>query len=119
MLNSVCMSDKTGSAKKQSNIYIVHPSHAAVTHLLSMIMLVVLLWLSVMTVAAIAVCVAVCGYRIIAPRPSVAKSINTDRSNSSGCVKIANDGDDDNDGDYEDDDDNGDDNDGNDDDGDK
>lgn len=100
MLNSVCMLDNSASVKKQANIYIVHPSHAAVTQLLSMIMLVVLLWLSVMVVAAIVVCVAVCGYRIIAiRRPVVANTVNADEPNASECVKIKHDDDDDDDSD--------------------
>uniref|UniRef100_A0A1I8EUS1 alpha-1,2-Mannosidase n=1 Tax=Wuchereria bancrofti TaxID=6293 RepID=A0A1I8EUS1_WUCBA len=101
MLNSVCMLDDTGSVKKQAHIYIVHPSHAAVTQLLSMIMLVVLLWLSVMIAAAVVVCVIVCGYRIIPPvrRSPIANSIKADESNASECVKMKNDDDDDDDDD--------------------
>lgn len=106
MLNSVCMLDNAASVKKQTNIYIVHPSHAAVTQLLSIIMLVVLLWLSVMIVAAIVVCVVVCGYRILAMRQPLANPITIEESEASECVVIKDDnennGDDDDRGDDDD-----------------
>uniref|UniRef100_A0A8R1TQ90 alpha-1,2-Mannosidase n=1 Tax=Onchocerca volvulus TaxID=6282 RepID=A0A8R1TQ90_ONCVO len=93
MLNSMCMLDNTASVKKQANIYIVHSSHAAVTQLLSMIMLVVLLWLSVMIVAMVVVCVVVCGYRIMTIRRSTSNPINADETNTSDCVEMNDDDD--------------------------
>ncbi|VDM94139.1 unnamed protein product [Onchocerca ochengi] len=93
MLNSICMLDNTASVKKQANIYIVHSSHAAVTQLLSMIMLVVLLWLSVMIVAMVVVCVVVCGYRIMTIRRSTSNPINADETNTSDCVEMNDDDD--------------------------
>lgn len=105
MLNSVCMLDNTAPVKKQANIYIVHPSHAAVTQVLSIIMLVVLLWLSVMIAAAVVVCVVVCGCRITAMRRPVASQINIEESKASEYVIIKDDNgnDDDYDGDNDDD----------------
>ncbi|VBB27025.1 unnamed protein product [Acanthocheilonema viteae] len=105
MLNSVCMLDNTASVKKQANIYIVHPSHAAVTQLLSIIMLVILLWLSVMIVAGVVVCVVVCGYRIIAMRRSTVNPVNIEESDASECVVIKDDNDDNDDDDDDGDDD--------------
>ncbi|OZC08324.1 hypothetical protein X798_04675 [Onchocerca flexuosa] len=93
MLNSMCMLDNTASVKKQANIYIVHPSHAAVTQLLSMIMLVVLLWLSVMIVATVVVCVVVCGYRMITIRRSASNPVSADETNTSELVEMEDDDD--------------------------
>ncbi|VDK69408.1 unnamed protein product [Litomosoides sigmodontis] len=105
MLNSVCMLDSAASVEKQTNIYIVHPSHAAVTQSLSIIMLVVLLWLSVMIVAAIVVCVVVCVYRILAMRQPLAKPNNIEGPETSECVVIKGDNENNGDDDGRDDDD--------------
>lgn len=69
-LNSVCMRDGTGAVKNPSVVYLVHPSHAAVAQMLSMIMLVVLLWLSLMFTAAFVVCILAVTYRMMAQNNS-------------------------------------------------
>lgn len=49
--------------RRKSSVYIVDPSHAAVTQMLSVIMLIVLLWLALMFAGAFAVCAFAVGFR--------------------------------------------------------
>ncbi|VDN26159.1 unnamed protein product [Gongylonema pulchrum] len=67
-LSNACMLDSsttTTAERMPSHVYVVHPSHAAVTQMLSMIMLVILLWLAVMSSAAFLVCIFAIGYRLM------------------------------------------------------
>ncbi|VDN01700.1 unnamed protein product [Thelazia callipaeda] len=83
-LNNFCILDDgdTTAGKNSKNVYILHQSHAALTQFLSLIMLVVLLWLTFVITAAVFVCIIACGYRLL-----LVKRPLSDQNSNPQCVE--------------------------------